>query len=192
CPWGYGAVLPRGLLREPLSSLKRADFAILTRADQVSESEREKILATISKYHPTLPCGQVAFAPRRLVNSEGETQGFSDVQGKLATAFCGIGNPRGFLQTLSGFGVTVEESQLLTFADHHHYSESDFEAILRQAQQRHAEVLLTTQKDLVKIPRTHLGDLPLWAVEIGAEWRAGESELAARLNPLVDGLERSS
>jgi tetraacyldisaccharide 4'-kinase len=43
CPWGYGAVLPRGLLREPRSGMKRADLAIITRADQVSEADRRRI-----------------------------------------------------------------------------------------------------------------------------------------------------
>lgn len=192
CPWGYGAVLPRGLLREPLSSLGRADFAILTRADQVGETERKNIRATIETYHPALPCGEVAFAPRRLVNAAGETQDFSEVQANAGAAFCGIGNPRGFLQTLASVGVSIEKSRLLTFPDHHHYAERDFEGILKQAQQTQAEVLLTTQKDLVKIPKTHLGDLPLWAVEIGAEWLAGERELADRLHQLVDDLENPS
>lgn len=192
CPWGYGAVLPRGLLREPLSSLRRADFAILTRADQVNEAERDQILNTIEKQHPSLPVGQVAFVPIRLVNSRGETRSFADVQGQSATAFCGIGNPRGFLQTLCRFGISIEESQLIPFADHHHYAKPDFDSILEQAKRNRTEVLLTTQKDLVKIPQTHLGDVPLWAVEIGAEWLMGEAELAARLNRLVDGLQASS
>jgi tetraacyldisaccharide-1-P 4'-kinase len=65
-------------------------------------------------------------------------------EGKSLHAFCGLGNPASFRQTLDSLGLAHVE--LTIFPDHHPYSERDL-ASLRQR----AEVLLTTGKDLVRI-----------------------------------------
>ncbi len=199
-PWGYGAVLPRGLLREPLSGMRRADFAILTRADQVPEAELAQIRQVIRKHHPQLEIAEAAFVPTRLVNAEGVTATFEEFQERPIAAFCGIGNPQGFRQTLEDRGLPVE-ARFRTFADHHHYGESDLESLGEWVGKEQAAGIFTTQKDLVKIPRTHIAGVPLWAVEIGVKWQAGEELLLDRLIKLlptpisggpVDGSDRPS
>ena len=55
CPFGYGHVLPRGLLREPLSGLRRANLLAITRSDQVGRSELERIEATMRQHNPSAP-----------------------------------------------------------------------------------------------------------------------------------------
>ena len=181
CPWGYGALLPRGLLREPKTSLHRAGLVILTRADQIPETRRAQILQEIQQIHPQLPSVEAAFVPRRLINALGETCDFETLQGRPVSAFCGIGNPTGFLQTLASCGLGIEESQLRTFPDHHHYTAEDCQALGVWAGELPAAALLTTQKDLVKIPQSHLGEVPVWAVEIGAELGSGAAGLISRL-----------
>ncbi len=189
CPWGYGAVLPRGLLREPKSSLRRADLVILTRTDQVSENRRAEILKEIHRIHPQLPCVEAAFVPRRLINADGEACDFENLKGRPVAAFCGIGNPAGFRQTLTSCGLEVEECGMRTFPDHHHYSDEDFKALGQWAGDQNAAALLTTQKDLVKIPHSHLGDVPVWAVEIGAELVRGADLLISRLEEFASNLK---
>jgi tetraacyldisaccharide-1-P 4'-kinase len=54
------------------------------------------------------------------------------------------------------------------------------------AHQKQATGLFTTQKDLVKIPRTDIAGVPLWAVEIGVEWLSGEDFLLSRLQELFN------
>lgn len=198
-PWGYGAVLPRGLLREPLSGIRRADFAIITRADQVTEVELEKIRQGIHRHHPSLEIAEVAFVPMRLVNAEGATATFEEFREKLVVRFCGIGNPAGFERMLKNRGFFISTSR--TFPDHHLYTEADLEMLGKLAEYESAAALFTTQKDLVKIPRTELNGVPLWAVEIGIRWQAGEELLLNRLRKLlptptsrgpVDGLNSPS
>jgi tetraacyldisaccharide 4'-kinase len=200
-PWGYGAVLPRGLLREPLSGLRRADLAIITRADQVTVDERNQTRQVIQKHHPSMEISEAAFVPMRLVNAKGATASFAEFQGKPVAAFCGIGNPQGFLQTLRDGGLRVQDSLFRTFADHHHYGEADLKSLAEWTGNERAIAILTTQKDLVKIPRTDLDGVPLWAVEIGVRWQAGEELLVDRLRKLltsppsgspVDGLNSPS
>ncbi len=188
CPWGYGAVLPRGLLREPKSSLRRADLVILTRADQVTETRRAEILEEIQQIQPQLPCVEAAFVPRRLINSNGGICEFEKLQGEPLAGFCGIGNPAGFLQTLASCELEVPESGLRIFPDHHHYSAEDFDSLGQWAAEQHVAALLTTQKDLVKVPHSHLGDVPVWAVEIGAELISGPELLISRLEEVAMNL----
>lgn len=200
-PWGYGAVLPRGLLREPLSGIKRADLAIITRVDQVMEAERVQIRREIRRQHPLIEIAEAAFVPTRLVNANGGTASFAEFHGKPIAAFCGIGNPHGFRQTLERCGWIMADSRFRTYADHHHYSEADLDGLSQWAENENACAILTTQKDLVKIPRAEFGNVPLWAVEIGVSWQSGEDLLLNRLRKLlptpptsdpVDGLNSPS
>ena len=51
-PFGYGKLLPAGLLREPVDSLKRADAAVITRCDQVDEAELIQLEGKLKKVNP--------------------------------------------------------------------------------------------------------------------------------------------
>ncbi|MEM7557561.1 MAG: tetraacyldisaccharide 4'-kinase, partial [Planctomycetota bacterium] len=116
-PPGAQTVLPRGLYREPLSSLARADLVLLTRADQVSEVELERWHQKIARHckapvlrakHGPQELLQVAREPRSILDSDGE----STLRGKKLLAFCGIGNPDAFFQTLNGLGVELVDTRV--------------------------------------------------------------------------------
>ena len=94
-----------------------------------------------------------------------------------AAVFCGIGNPLGFRRTLTGCGVAVPDDRFRVYPDHHAYQPPDCEAIGQWAKSVKSECLLTTHKDLVKIPSCHLGGIPLWALEIELQFEDGSSEL---------------
>lgn len=180
-PWGYGRLLPRGLLREPPSSLKRADAVVITRADQIEAAALSKLRRRIAEW-TTAPVAEVAFRPQHLLALDGRTAELSSLSGRTLLGFCGIGNPRGFEQTLADAGlrdVTIEP-----FPDHHHYTAEDLQRLTEQAAAQHAAALVTTQKDLVKLQPAWLGDLPVWAVVIGVELLEGEAELESLLSGL--------
>ncbi|MDP1796775.1 MAG: tetraacyldisaccharide 4'-kinase, partial [Planctomycetaceae bacterium] len=71
-PWGYGHLLPRGLLREPLSALKRADVVIITRADQIEPDMLHELRTHIARVRGVDEHIAVRFAPKRLINTLGE------------------------------------------------------------------------------------------------------------------------
>lgn len=178
-PWGFGHLLPRGLLREPLSSLRRADLVLITRCDQVAAAELAQIRGVLATWRGTAASVDLRFRPRRLRAADGEQLPLSRLAGRNCLAFCGIGNPRGFQQTLQSLGVSSEP---MIFPDHHHYQPRDIERIVQLADRLQAEILVTTQKDLVKISDTHLGDRPVYAIEIAAEIIAGECLLDEALS----------
>ena len=187
-PWGYGHVLPRGLLREPLAGLKRADLIVLTRADQVTPEQRRAVLDQLARVRGTDDAVQVAFVPQRLIAlsadaSNEQPLALEAVRGRRAFAFCGIGNPQGFARTVASL-VDVGEFDpglLRVFPDHHHYTERDLADVASAAKAARAEIVLTTMKDFVKLRPEIWDGPPLYAIEIGVEFLAGRELLENRL-----------
>ncbi|MCA9064959.1 MAG: tetraacyldisaccharide 4'-kinase [Planctomycetaceae bacterium] len=183
CPFGYGYGLPRGLLREPLASLHRATAVVLTRVDQVPEHAITEISDVVLQYAPHLKerLFHVAFAPSVLISADGESTELSSIRGKPVFLMSGIGNPAAFETTVRSFDATVVGRQW--FPDHHHYSISDLVDVERAADAAGAEWILTTQKDLVKLPASANR---FQAVCIKAQFSAGElSRFEAVLNRLL-------
>lgn len=164
-PWGYQALLPRGLLRERIGGLSRADVIFITRCELASDERIQAIISRIQRV-TSAPVLRTAFCPRRFVNAAGETLSLERAADRVGFAFCGIGNPDGFRRTLTTLATGIPEDRCLHFPDHHHYSAADLHRIHRQAEAQQAEILLTTRKDLVKIRRDCIGNLPLWALDI--------------------------
>ena len=183
-PWGFGRLLPRGLLRERLAGLRRADAVLLTRCNLVTETQLDAIRDVIARYSDT-PAFVTEFRPTRLVSAENETLDLPRAQNHRAFAFCGIGNPAGFRRTLAAIGIPVPDDRFGGFPDHHHYTDADLESLAKLAQQSHAEYLLTTRKDLVKIDRNRLGSIPVWALDIELAWPVSEGDSPRAFEELV-------
>jgi tetraacyldisaccharide 4'-kinase len=164
-PWGYGRLLPRGLLREPPASLARAHMIVITRADQLPADGVATLRTEIARY-TSAEIVDSRFEPTGLVNAAGERLELAAARSRRIAAFCGIGNPAGFRATMQGAGVTIDEALFRVFPDHHHYTPHDCSAIAGVARGGDAELLVTTRKDLVKLRRAEIGGIPLWALEI--------------------------
>ncbi|HTI51243.1 MAG TPA: tetraacyldisaccharide 4'-kinase, partial [Planctomycetaceae bacterium] len=172
-PWGYGALLPRGLLREPVTSLRRASLVVITRVDQAPAEQMEDIRRQIAETAPGCDFVELTFPPIRLIASTGAAGALESLRRQPVAAFCGIGNPDGFQRSLTNAGIEVVA--LRTFPDHHAYSRDDVESLQRWADSLDIVAIVTTQKDLVKIQLDRLGERPLWALQIGVEIiRGGE------------------
>lgn len=184
-PWGYGRLLPRGLLRETVSALRRADVVVLTRADQCSGEQRRQIASTLQATGVS-EWVEAAFVPTRLTNTTGETLDIHALATQRVAAFCGIGNPDGFRQTLTDAGYDPVFFE--TFPDHHHYANDELTKLASRAQADGATALLTTQKDLVKLPASQDGRAPVWAVSIGTRIVAGEGLLQRKLEEVGRGI----
>ena len=178
-PFGFEHVFPRGTLREPLSGLARADCVVLTRADMLVPDERRQIAERVGRLAPNASWAECVHKPVALRSSTGEQALLDTLRAKRIAAFAGIGNPAGFRHTLASCGFEV--SLFREFADHHPYSRTDLDSLATWARQAEVAAVVCTHKDLVKIGVSTLGDKPLWAVRIGLEFLAGESELEAKL-----------
>ena len=182
-PWGHDALLPRGLLREPLSGLRRADIIILTRADLIDDSVRAGIWNVVEVHNPVAARVELSFAPAGLVDKPGHQDAVENSGEEGVLAFCGIGNPDGFRKTLASAEIPVRE--LVAFPDHHHYDRSDLQQLIETAEKLSAKTLVTTLKDLVKIESDWLGSAALLALNIEARVTSGEDLLVEAISKVT-------
>jgi tetraacyldisaccharide 4'-kinase len=179
-PWGFGYLLPRGLLREPPTGLRRAGVVILTRCDQAAAHTVEELRNRVARLAPQAVLVESSHRPREWVNAQQRSQAIEALRGKTALAFCGIGNPDAFRRTLVDLGVTV--TAIRAFPDHHPYTRTDVEALRTWVRQEATNgVVVTTQKDLVKLGLTRLDDCELWALRIGFQPHTGREALDRKL-----------
>jgi len=146
-PFGYGRLLPRGLLREPLTALVRATRFLLTRAD---EGDHEEVIDALKRINPAAGILKSRHRPVRLTRlggNGGET--LDSIRGEKALAVSSIGNPQAFEGMLRRAGTDVVRS--LRFNDHHWYDETDVEGIRRAAREAGVAHIITTEKDGVRL-----------------------------------------
>jgi tetraacyldisaccharide 4'-kinase len=143
-PLGNGFLLPAGPLREPPSSLKRTDFIVRTGADTP--------ITAVSSSKPEYRALHQAVA---IVNgATGRDYPLENLRGRRVCAFAGIGSPDAFRKTLTEIGAEVVA--YLPFPDHHAYSREDIREIQKRAVEEKADMIVTTEKDGVKLSRFHM------------------------------------
>jgi tetraacyldisaccharide 4'-kinase len=145
-------LLPLGGLREPLSQARRADVVLYTMCPEGGGGRP-----------PLAPPGDVpAFRSRHVVTglmrlADQSPLPLKEAEGKSALAFCGIARPGSFLDTLREAGVSPVD--FVTYPDHHHFTSGDLAELAERAARAGAEMIITTEKDAVKI-ETHAGGTP--------------------------------
>jgi tetraacyldisaccharide 4'-kinase len=179
-PWGYGHLFPRGLLREGPRGLARAGAIVLTRCDLVAPEALARLRERVARLAPGVPVAETTHRPVEWVDAERATVPLEALGSRPVAAFCGIGNPDGFRRTVQGVGLEVVAFR--AFPDHHPYTRTDVEDLRSWARQQATEcVVVTTQKDLVKLPLTRIGERELWALRIRLHFLAGQESLDRRL-----------
>jgi len=181
-PFGYEHLLPRGLLREPVEYLGRADIIGLSRSDAVDGARRAEIHSRVRSVAPNANWLELCHRPTRLVSHGGETLTLDELSGLKAAAFCGIGNPFGFRHTLASCGL--RSGDFLTLPDHCRYDSRRLAQIAAWASRLPIEHLICTRKDLVKLPRDEIAGHRLWAIDIELEIVSGQDQLEHALETI--------
>ena len=119
-------LLPEGRLREPLTSLRRADAVVVT-----AQTERYQLPVTADRIWTIRRGVSIANPPRNPV------------------VFCGIARPQNFLDQLRHSGIRESATQL--FRDHHKYSDPDIRGLIRLREESHSAGFITTEKDAINL-----------------------------------------
>jgi tetraacyldisaccharide 4'-kinase len=181
-PFGGGRVVPAGRLREPRSSLKRADLIVITRSDHAPTVE-----AVIRRYSQApIFYALTVLLPPRFAREEYPGEQDLSARAKRLFAFCGIGNPGAFTSDLRNWGFQVVGRRF--FRDHHRYTREDLQAVEREALAARAEGLICTEKDLFNLGNNRPESLDIRYCPISLEvpdserlWRAIEDKAHAAL-----------
>jgi tetraacyldisaccharide 4'-kinase len=148
-PFGNGCLIPRGILREPLSALRRADVFVLTNTDGSADiSQLKERLAAIN------PAGLIVVARHApagffVLGDPSKDCVVERIQAGQVALVSGIGNPASFRRVVESLKIRV--GRTFDFPDHHRYSEADLAAIVRGVRGQGIETVITTEKDAVKL-----------------------------------------
>jgi tetraacyldisaccharide 4'-kinase len=186
-PFGYGKIFPAGLLREPPTSLGRADAVVITRCDQISEPELGKIKNKLLTINPKLLIAQSIHAAANIISTDNSETSVEQLNGSKIFAFCGIGNPNSFITTIEALGAEITGSKI--YNDHHQYTQSNLVDIYTQAGLAGAEFILTTQKDWTKIKplKPDIEDIRLAYMVVEIKFIAGRDKLTCLIKDTLAG-----
>jgi len=149
-PFGNKRLIPSGILREPLSGLKRADIILLTKTDRLPELAVNGLKQQVARINRDAVIACSVHQPIKLVDLDsGADLGLDFLRHKRACMVSAIGDADYFLKTLQDLGASIEER--FSFIDHHVYTDGDFNRILQKCRDKKLDIIVTTSKDATKI-----------------------------------------
>lgn len=173
------SVLPRGLLREPWSSLRRADVVILTRSDAVDPEVLAATCRRVQRWAPQALMVQSRTRPVCWQRSDGTQRPLESLAGERVGLVCAVGNPSAVAHQMRELGLQVVVEDFAR--DHHHWSPAELAGLAERGAAANLQAWVCTAKDLVKLQRARLGTVPLWSLVIDIELTVGRQELEALL-----------
>ncbi len=152
CPFGNGTPIPSGILREPPLALKRAHIVAITKADQVSTRNLQRLQAQLRQWvaPDRLFCSRLNSPAWFRWNGHNFLPWNNKVQGLHSLIFSAIGNPSSFQRTVTKEGVVIAQS--LNFKDHHRFTFEDMEKISQALKACGADGVSCTEKDIYNLP----------------------------------------
>ncbi len=174
-PFGNGYVLPRGILRERIKNVSRADFIFLTKCDGSDNSELKQMLRDYGAQAEIIECCHSARYLRNVYTRDKEELNY--LQGLKVVALSGIASPRGFENELEKNGAVIIDR--LRFSDHYRYSQQELIDIINNAHKNGADAIITTEKDAVRFPLLERIDVPLYFLRVDIELLSGHEDFNA-------------
>lgn len=166
CPFGFGYQLPRGLLRESMHSLSRADVVLITRCQAVAPATIDSIRQTITAYNAEVPTLASDHTPIGLLEYPDSYLPLAIIEHQNVGVLSAIGNPDAFENTVRQCGATVQTARHLP--DHDPYSPETVASLREWAKNLGDAIayIVCTHKDLVKLQTDRLGGKRLVALQI--------------------------
>ena len=162
-PFGNGHVIPMGYLRGPKKDTKRADLIIFTGARNMSPGALEEVKSYALSGTSML---NAQYLPLSIYNIKThEENPLETLAGRGIFMFCGIANPESFSLILHGLNAKITGSE--RYADHYSYTSGDVSYLIEKSRKSCAEILLTTEKDAVKLEGLLRENFEVYALKAG-------------------------
>lgn len=171
-PFDNHHVLPRGLLREPVKNIRRADYIFLTKSDGSPRLRHLKDF--LRRHNRRAEIIECCHRPKYLEDVFDHEKRFplNHLQGKKIASISAIANPASFNAFLTQFGSEIVLER--HYADHHRYRQQEMIDFVNDAKSIGAELILTTEKDAVRMPRLDRRDLPILFLRIEIDILSGQ------------------
>ncbi|MBA4394137.1 MAG: tetraacyldisaccharide 4'-kinase [Desulfobacca sp.] len=172
-PYGTGKLIPLGRLREPIREMQRANSILITHAERLDPVGRNNLKKDIQSRTSNLPVFFSEHRPAALWRYPDKTVlALSWLEGKRVLAFCGLAEPESFIFSLKQLGI--DPVKLVEFPDHYFYQEKDKKSLERLCRSLQINLLLTTEKDALKLGEWKVADLQILVlgIEVGIEDQA--------------------
>ena len=185
-PFGNGWLLPRGILRDPVSRLREGDYIFLTKSDG---TPNEALLETLRRHGTGKNLIECAHQPRLLSSLDGLAMFPLDyLKGRRVATFSGIATPERFEAFVIRYVGQILYNQ--RFLDHHRFSEEDLVDVFDAAAANDAELVVTTEKDAVRIDPARKWRLPLYYLRLEIEILGGQEVFNQAVARICDGQAR--
>ena len=171
-PFDNHHVLPRGLLREPIRSIRRADYIFLTKSDGSAKLRHLKSFLRRQNHHAEII--ECCHKPQYLedVYQKGSRLPLDYLKGKKVASISAIANPASFNAFLSELGSNIVEE--IHYADHHRYRQQEMIDFINAAKAAGADMIMTTEKDAVRMPRLDRRDIPILFLRVQIDILSGQ------------------
>ena len=171
-PFDNHHVLPRGLMREPIEHIQRADYIFLTKSD--GSPRLRHLKEFIHKHNHRAEIIECCHRPQYLedVFDRGRRLPLSELKGKKIASISAIANPASFNAFLCEFGGTIVLEK--HFADHHRYRQQEMIDFINDAKAAGAELIVTTEKDAVRMPRLDRRDIDIQFLRVEIDILSGQ------------------
>ncbi|MBP5640993.1 MAG: tetraacyldisaccharide 4'-kinase [Victivallales bacterium] len=172
-PFHNHEMLPCGLLREPIKNIRRANFVFMTKSN--GKYYLRHLRSFILRHNPAAAVIECNHVPCYLQNvTTRERLELQELKGKKIAALSAIAVPTSFLNYLTQLGGEIVYSK--HFVDHHRYKKPEIEEFFRKANKHGAEIIVTTEKDAVRLPSLPEGNLPVYFLRIAIKILKGHEE----------------
>ncbi|MBR2425975.1 MAG: tetraacyldisaccharide 4'-kinase [Lentisphaeria bacterium] len=171
-PFDNHHVLPRGLMREPVTNIKRADYIFLTKSDGSPKLRHLKMF--LRRHNRRAEIIECCHRPKYLedVYQRGVQFPLSWLKNKKTASLSAIANPASFNSFLLQNGAELVLKR--HYADHHRYRQQEMIDFINDAKAAGAEVIMTTEKDAVRMPRLDRLDIPILFLRIEIDILSGQ------------------
>jgi tetraacyldisaccharide 4'-kinase len=169
-PFGNEFLLPRGTLREPPRNLRRASYIFITKSTGESN---QVLIDRIRRYNRTaeiIECAHKALYLQNIVT--GERMPLEKLKGAFVGSICAIAAPESFEGGLRSLGARIEVG--VHFIDHHRYTEQEMQRFMNRCIRRDLEMIVTTEKDAVRMPRLTDTPVPIYFLRVEIEILSGQ------------------